>query len=420
MRNLLALPAASLGLLAALAFGSPDLARAQTITFDDAIGLSSSTPVVTGEERALAARAEGDARISDITEASRLYAMPGLRALSEEDRGFEGQVQLGHSWNLADLAGAQRRTASREREAREARARAVALEQRLAAARAWMSMREAEAHLETAREQLVVAERIVERTERMRAAGIATLADVAEARAFLSQARASVLAVRGEIVDVQVSLGAALGRADVETLGTSGPLPDPALPAPSDIEVRLADVTHVPAVEAARLASLATHARDVELAAMRGPRLDVDLIAYRESPAGLLLFGQVGVVLPLADLAARERSVAREEAALRESEAEEAALAWRREAHRVAHEVEHTREVVRSYREELVPALEALLAARERQLTAGETTTLLVLEATRRLVEARASLTRAETEAAWAATRAWLLLAVHETSTEAP
>jgi outer membrane protein TolC len=413
VRNLLALPAASLGLLAALAFGSPDLARAQTITFDDAIGLSSSTPVVTGEERALAARAEGDARISDITEASRLYAMPGLRALSEEDRGFEGQVQLGHSWNLADLAGAQRRTASREREAREARARAVALEQRLAAARAWMSMREAEAHLETAREQLVVAERIVERTERMRAAGIATLADV-------SQARASVLAVRGEIVDVQVSLGAALGRADVETLGTSGPLPDPALPAPSDIEVRLADVTHVPAVEAARLASLATHARDVELAAMRGPRLDVDLIAYRESPAGLLLFGQVGVVLPLADLAARERSVAREEAALRESEAEEAALAWRREAHRVAHEVEHTREVVRSYREELVPALEALLAARERQLTAGETTTLLVLEATRRLVEARASLTRAETEAAWAATRAWLLLAVHETSTEAP
>jgi outer membrane protein TolC len=420
VRNLLALPAASLGLVTALAIGSPVLARAQAISFDDAIGLSASTPAVAGEERALAARTEGDARISDITEASRLYAMPGLRALSEEDRGFEGQVQLGHSWNLADLAGAQRRTASREREAREARARAVALEQRLAAARAWMSMREAEAHLATAQEQLVVAERIVERTERMRGAGIATLADVAEARAFLSQARASVLAVRGEIVDVQVSLGAALGRADVETLGTSGPLPDPSLPAPSDIEVRLADVTHVPAVEAARLATLATHARDVELAAMRGPRLDVDLIAYRESPAGLLLFGQVGVTLPLADLAARERSVAREEAELRESEAEEAALSWRREAHRVAHEVEHTREVVRSYREELVPALEALLAARERQLAAGETTTLLVLEATRRLVEARASLTRAETEAAWAATRAWLLLAVHETSTEVP
>ncbi|MBN8612910.1 MAG: TolC family protein, partial [Deltaproteobacteria bacterium] len=293
MRDLHLFAAIVLGLLALVS----SRGAAQAITFDDAIGLSASTPSVASEERALAERTEGDARISDITEASRLYAMPGVRALSEEDRGFEGQVQLGHSWNLADLAGAQRRTASRERDAREARARAVALEQRLAAARAWMSMREAEAHLATAGEQLLVAERIVERTERARAAGIATLADVAEARAFLSQARASVLAVRGEIVDVQVSLGAALGRADVETLGTSGALPDPSLPPPIDIERRLADVTRVPAVDAVRLALLAARAREVELAAMRGPRLDVDLIAYRESPGGLLLFGQVGVTL---------------------------------------------------------------------------------------------------------------------------
>ena len=129
-----------------------------------------------------------------------------------------------------------------------------------------------------------------------------------------------------------------------------------------------------------------------------------------------MIFGQIGVNLPLADLAARDRSVVREEAALREGEAEEAALAWRREAHRVAHEVEHSHQVVLSFRDELVPALEALLAVRERQLVAGETTTLLVLEATRRLVSARASLTRAETEAAWAATRAWLLLAVQESA----
>jgi cobalt-zinc-cadmium efflux system outer membrane protein len=396
------------GLGLVLVFASP--AGAQSVSFDEAIGLSAATPAVAGEERALAERVEGDARISDVTESSRLYAMPGLRALSDEDRGFEGQVQIGHSWNLADLAGAQRRTAARERQAREARARSVALEQRLSAARAWMSMREAEAHLATAREQLALAARIVERTERARAAGVATSADVAEARAFLSQARATVLAVRGEIVDVQVSLGAALGRADVETLGTDGPLPEPPLPEPAAIEQSLADVTRMPAVEAARLAALAMHAREVELAAVRGPRLDVDLTAYRESPAGLLLFGQVGVALPLADLAARERAIAREEAA----------LAWRREAHRVAHEVEHTREVVRSYRDELVPALETLLAAREQQLAAGATTTLLVLEATRRLVEARASLTRAETEAAWAATRAWLLLAVQQSAREEP
>jgi hypothetical protein len=64
--------AALVGLLAGLAVASPQLAEAQAISFDDAISLSASTPAVAGEERALAARAEGDARISDITEASRL------------------------------------------------------------------------------------------------------------------------------------------------------------------------------------------------------------------------------------------------------------------------------------------------------------------------------------------------------------
>lgn len=396
------------------------LARAQPVTFDEAIGLSASSPSVAGQERALDARREGDARISDITDPSRIYAMPGVRALSEQDRGFEGQLQLGHSWNLAGLPGAQRRTASREREARAARARAVALEQRLAAARAWMSMREAEAHLATAEEQVALAERVRDRTERARSAGLATLADLAEARAFVSVSRATVLEARGDLVDAQIVLGAALGRADVETLRTSGALPRPPLPEPRQIERRLSDVARVPAVEAARLASLAAEARDVELAAARGPRLDVDLIAYRESPGGLLVFGQVGVSLPLADLAARERSVASEEAALRESEAEEAALAWRREAHRVAHDVEHAREVALGHREDLVPALEALLEVRTRQLAAGETTVLYVLEATRRLVEARAARSRAETREAWAETRAWLLLSVHASAEPRP
>jgi outer membrane protein TolC len=411
------LPGLALFVLA-LSVLTPRSAQAQQVSFDEAIGLAAGTPLVRGEERALEERRTGDARISDVTEASRFYAMPGLRALTDEDRGFEGQFQIGHSWNLAGLADAQRRTAGHERGAREARARAAALEHRLAAARAWMSMREAEAHLTTAREALEIAERVLDRTRRARAAGIATAADEAEALAFVSEARANVLAVQGEIVDAQVTFGAALGRADVETLGTSGPIPAPDVPDPAEIERVLGDVTRIPEVEAARLSALAGHAREIELAAIRGPRLDADVMVYRESPAGLMIFGQIGVNLPLVDLAARERSVAREEAELREGQAEEAALAWRREAHRVAHEVEHTRHVVVSYRSELVPALESLLAVRERQLAAGETTTLLVLEATRRLVTARAALTRAETEAAWAATRAWLLLAVHETAAD--
>ncbi len=400
--------------LACLALSLPATARAQAVSFDEAIGLADRTPSVRAEERALEERRAGDGRISDITEASRIFAMPGVRALSEEDRGFEGQVQLGHSWNLAGLADAQRRTARQEREAREARARAVALSQRLLAARAWMSLREAEAHLGTAREALTIAERVLERTERAEAGGVGTHADIAEARAYLSEARAAVLAVQGEIVDAQITLGAALGTGDVETLSTAGEIPAPPIPTPAEIERVLGDVTDVPEVVAARLRVLASEAREAEVAAARGPRLDADVMVYRESPGGLLIFGQLGFNLPLADLAARERSVVREETALREGEAEEATLAWQREAHRVAHEVEHSAAVAESYRAELVPSLEALLAARERQLTVGETTVLVLLDSTRRLVAARAALTRAQTEHAWAATRVWLLLSVRE------
>jgi outer membrane protein TolC len=388
----------------------PVVAQAQEVSFDQAIGLAARTPAVRASERALAARTRGDARITSTTESSRFYAMPGLRAFSAEDRGFEGQVQLGHSWNLAGLAGAQRRTAAEERRARAAEGRATALAQRLEAARAWMSLREAEAHLVTSREALGIAERVLERIERATEAGVATRADVAEARAYVSEARADVLGVQGEIVDAQVELGAALGSADVERLATSGALPVPSLPGAEEIERALRDVAGVPEIVAARLRVVASRAREAEVAAMRGTRF--------ESPAGLLLFGQVGESMPLADLAARERALVREETELREGQAEEAALAWQREAHRVAHEVEHTAAVAGSYRQERVPALEALLAARERQLVTGESTVLPVLEATRRVVEARAALTRADTEHAWAAVRAWLLLALRESHAE--
>jgi cobalt-zinc-cadmium efflux system outer membrane protein len=410
----------ALGALGALLLlGAPSRASAQSVSFDEAIGLADTTPAVRAEERALETRRAGDARISDVTEASRLYVMPGVRVITEQDQGFEGQIQIGHSWNLAGLADTQRRTARGERDAREARARATALAQRLMAARTWLSLREAEAHLVTARDALGIATRVLERTERAAAAGVATRADVAEAQAYVSEARAVVLAVQGELVDAQVELGAALGRADVEALATAGPLPSPPIPDAAEIERLLADVDHIPEVVAARLSALVARAREAEVAAVRGPRLDADVMVYRESPNGLMIFGQLGVTLPLADLAARERALVQEEAELRDGTAEEAALAWRREAHRVAHEVEHTAAVATSYRTELVPSLEALLAARERQLAAGETTVLVVLDATRRLVEARAALARAETEHAWAATRAWLLLAVRARGVEA-
>jgi len=387
-------------------------AAAQGVSFDEAIGLADSAPLVTGEARALEARRTGDARISDITESSRVYLMPGVRAFTEEDRGFEGQIQVGHSWNIAGLADSQRRSARMERDARAAEGRFRALSQRLIAARAWLSLRECEERLRAVEETALLATRILERTERGLRGGVATQADVAEARAYLAEANAARLMAQGAIVDAQVVLGDAMGRADVESLATQGALPQPSLPAPSQIETTLRDAEGAPPVVAARLRALATDARDAELAAGRGARLDADLMAYRESPGGLLLFAQLGVQFPLADLSARDRSVLGEQSALLEAQAEQEALAWQRQSHSAAHEVEHTRGVAALLEGELVPSFVTLVDARERQLSAGETTVLILLDATRRLVDARVALSRALTERTWAEMRAWLLLSL--------
>ncbi len=387
-------------------------AAAQGVSFDEAIGLADAAPLVAGEARALDARRAGDARISDITESSRIYVMPGLRALSEEDRGFEGQVQVGHSWNLAGLADSQRRSARMERDARAAEGRFRALSQRLDAARAWLTLREYEERLRAVEETVALATRILERTERGLRGGVSTQADVAEARAYLAEANAARWMAQGAIVDAQVVLGDAMGRADVELLTTEGALPQPSLPTPAEIETTLRDAEGAPPVVAARLRALANDARGAELSASRGARLDADVMAYRESPGGLLLFAQLGVQFPLADLSARDRSVLGEETALLEAQAEQAVLAWQRQSHSVAHEVEHTRGVVTLLEGELVPSFVTLVDARERQLAAGETTVLILLDATRRLVDARVALSRARTERTWAEMRAWLLLSL--------
>lgn len=402
-----ALPTATLWLLL-----SHSQVTAQSVSFDEAIGLSESAPLVEGEARALQSRHAGDARISDITEPSRVYLMPGARVFSEEDRGFEGQVQIGQSWNLAGLADSQRRSARIERDARAAEGRFRALSQRLIAARAWLSLREHEAQLRALEETVALATRIQERTERGLRGGVSTQADLAEARAYLAEANAARLMAQGAIVDAQVALGDAMGRAEVETLSTTGALPQPTLPSPAQIEHALRDAEGAPPVVAARLRALANDARDAELTASRGPRIDADVIAYRESPGGLLLFAQLGVQFPLADLAARDRSTLREETTLLEAQAEQAVLDWQRQSHSVAHEVEHTRGVQTLLEAELVPSFVALVDARERQLAAGETTVLILLDATRRLVNARVELARASTERAWAEMRAWLLLSL--------
>ncbi len=396
----------------ALVLASPSVASAQAaITFDAAIGLAEDAPELRALDEALEGRRSGDERISDVTELTRAYVVPGVRVLDDQDRGFEGQAQLGHSWNLAGLADARRRSASEERDALSARTRAAALSRQLEAAYAWIVLNRAERALTLADDAARTASELAERTQVASARGVLTEADRAEADAFAAEAEALALAAEGERVGARVALARAMGTAAPHTLATSGEPPRPMLPEPSEIETRLSEVDRLPRVVAARLAAAAIRARDAEVSAQVGLRLDADLIVYRESPAGLMIFPQIGLQFPVADLAARERSVIAEQGTIAEGTTEATRADALREAFEVAHEVEHARATLTLLETRSVPALERLADLRSLQLTAGETTVFVALDARRRLLRARSEQVLADAARTWAEVRAWLLLA---------
>ena len=390
----------------------PGVAGAQAITFDEALSLTEASPEQRARERELQARARGDAEISEIiTSPLRIDAQPGVRMLVQESSGFEGQLTVQQAWSLADLGGARRRTARHERDALAAQARAVALEARLGAAHAWLALRATEEALELARAEAALAHELAERAERSAGAGVLTAADAADAAAFAAEAELRALAIEGTAVQARVALARETAREASHDLRTEGEAPVPELPAPEMIEARLADAERHPSVVAARLATIALRAREVEAAAEVGPELTTGVVLYRESPGQFLLFGELGVTLPLADLAARQRSQILAEAERIEGDEERARLAVRALAVEVAHEVEHARREEALVTDTVLPSLERLVSAREAMLAAGEGTTLALLDARRRLVAARARAAEVRAGRTWAELRAWLLLA---------
>ena len=389
-------------------------AHAQAVTLDGALTRASDSPLVRGDAAALDERTRGDGAITDMTEPRRVVARPGLRTLREDDRGFEGQLQVGGAWNLGDLAGARRGAARAERDALAASVDHATLLARLEAARAWFTLGRAERQLETLDALDALAAELMTHTERAIERGVTTHADRAEASAFQAELALARLASDEARIDAQVELGAALGLAMVEELRPEGGLPPFTLPDPAELEARLARAARVPGVIALELAARAQRTSEAELAAEAAPRVEFDALAYRESPDGLLLFGQIGFEIPLGDRAARARSIARAEAARLDAGAEAARAAWVRLSHRVAHELEHATARAATLRDTLLPSLEALVTARRRQLEVGETTVFVVLDAARRLAEARRELVDAENDLDWARVRAWLLLATLE------
>lgn len=393
-------------LVLALTLAAP--AGAQTsVRFDEAIALSAQSPAVRGTERALAARERGDADIAGTSQGLTVQVMPGYRILSEQDRGFEGQLSAVHSWNLGDLTGARRRAAQAERRQLAAEVRARALLAHLEAAHRWVILWELIELEPVLAEEAALADRLVELTERGVRAGVRTRVDTSEARAYRADVALRIVTLEGARHAASVALAVAMGRAPDAALLTEGDPPSPELPA----EPSILTADRLPAVAVARFAAAAERAREMETAAAHAPLLGLGGMLQREAPDHFIVFGTATLSLPLFDHGQRARSVALGEAERREGELEQAALEARRMLTLAVHDVEHARREQRAIDEELLPALAALVELRERALAAGEGTTFELLDARRRWLGARARAIEARAGRAWAEVRLWILLA---------
>lgn len=386
-------------------------ARAQ-VTFEEAIALSQRAPRLEGARGELEARRREDADLAGTSQGVAIQATPGARVLSEQDRGFEGQLTVTHSWNLGDLTGARRRAAAAERGVLSAEARAVALEARLDAARRWIELWRLDRLERVVRAERELAARFVAHTERALRAGVATAMDESEAGAYAAEVLSRALTLEGQRHEASLALALAMARPPSAALRPRGPLPSPALP--DDPAPYLRAVDELPAVAVERLAARAARAHEAEAAASYAPIFGAGVQLQRESPSGFIAQGVLTLSVPLMDQGQRQRSVARGEAARREGARAQARLEAARELSLAVHDVEHQRRELAALRERLLPSLTRLVERREAALRAGESTVFEVAAARRRLLEARGREIEAAAARAWAEVRLWILLAEME------
>lgn len=381
------------------------------ISFDEAIGLSIQAPHVRGAERAVEEKHALRGQISTMTSNPQLYLQPGYRVAPVPNQGVEVQASVMQSWNLAGLSSARITTARLEESTLSAQARALALTQRLDAARAWIDLWCAERVLEVVTREAALGGEFVRLVEKAAAASAVTKADVADARAYHAETRLSVIAAEGEMNERGLLLARVLA-APADPLSSAGDLPAAPVLVGKNRHEMLQKVAQLPTVQSKALEAEVERARHAEEKAARGSTLSLGVYLQRDSPGGFVGYGAVGLTLPVFDRGERERSVVVARAAQLEGEAKREVANAAVDLALGLHEIDHTQDVVDAISGAMIPALEEAVASRMRIFEAGEATLLEVITARRNLVNARGRLERARAQNAWARVKVWLWLSV--------
>lgn len=390
-----------------------------SVTFDQAIALADITQHVLAARRADQAKRDADRGVSGMTLNPQVAIQPGRRFDSAGTRNPDLVAEISQSWNLSGHGRARRDTMRIEEEVLTAQARGAALFERLGAGRAWIERWEATRLHAVAEQEVAVATEIARLMQRSRELGEATMTDLQDAQAYLSETRLADLDAEGRVFESGLSLSRALGRSPAVPTNADGDLPQPELPDLARPDVLVARADTLPDVQRTALAARAMRARSVEEHAMRGFIGQFGVVGMRDSSTGgFVLSGSARFTVPLFDRGERERGDYLAAAARDEGESADAYLMAVNDVRLAIHEVHHTGETLNELENALVPT--ALEAARlhERLLKAGEATVIAALQSRRIAIMAQRRLEMARAANAWAKVKLWLLLsamAVQET-----
>jgi len=389
---------------------APSSKTGRGVSFDESIGASAATPIVTGYAAAVEDKRGRDREIPRQSQNLQLQLMPGARVNADAANGFELQTTLSQGWKLGGYGRARRSAAEAETDAVEAEARARALEQRFDAADAWIRLHSAELRLQMTEADLALARELVELYRIGLEQGVNTRLDLSEAEALEVAIEGELIALRGEVHELGLGLARAMGSGAGTPLSTRGDYPKPELPEEAELRRRFAALERLPAVQLRELQARAALAEAREAKAASAAVVQGGASVQLESSGELVLFGVLGAQIPVGDRNQRSRASAQVRAHKAEAEAEQLALELAATLATALHDLRHTRERVELLRGRSLPVLDRLIVAREAALDSGEGTRALVLAASHQRSIVARELAAAEAAHAWAEVQAWLYL----------
>lgn len=398
--------------LASLAATADVSAAERTLSFAEALALAEGHPVIvaTAEGAKRLRAAEATAPLLDANPTATLSLGP--RLAPSDERGFEGGLSVTQSVSLAGAARLRKEAVAAEARWLTSEVDARRLERRVAIAKAWLDLREAERRAVLQREEIETDARTVAVVARLASVGERTRADVAAAELQLAETRTRSIAREAAVAEARAALSAELGPQPEGELVTRGPAPAVELPDEAEQRALLEGAAALPAVRAKELFARSEWIRAEEERSSASNRLGVGLELRRDALGATVLQTNLQLPVPLFELGWRER-VARQAAAERlDGETVDEAARARTAVALAIHEVQHTAELRTALEGQLLPAAERALALRHKQLLAGEGTTLEVLDARRAVATTRGELVAAEHEESRARVRLALL---HET-----